>query len=300
MKRLLSFGLLFLLPLLSKAQEQFSVYFDSNKYELSKGESDKLVKWMAANKESKILAINGYTDEDGTSGYNDTLAQQRVTTVYASVKNNVLTREDFKTHSFGEQHRQSANKAENRKVTIYFLQKKDLHKENEILGIKEEAPKLVTVKEKKEVVYPEKVTVAGPGGKEEELTLDVNFMKQVAATPPGQKIVLPNMNFYENTFGIMPESRPRLFELLEVMRANPGMKIKLEGHVCCMTADRKNLSRDRAKAIVMFLTSQGIERSRMTFEGFGVSQPLYSIPEKTAEEREANRRVEVLIVENPS
>jgi len=97
----------------------------------------------------------------------------------------------------------------------------------------------------------------------------------------------------------MPESRPRLYELLEVMKANPGMKVKLQGHVCCMTADRKNLSRDRAKAIVLFLTANGIDRARMTFEGFGVTQPIYTIPEKTPEEREANRRVEVLIVENP-
>ncbi|KOS04689.1 cell envelope biogenesis protein OmpA [Flavobacterium akiainvivens] len=299
MKRLLSFGVLFLFPLLTAAQEQFSVYFDSNKSELTKKETDKLARWMVANHESKILAINGYTDEDGTSGYNDTLAQRRVDYVYAAVKNSVKTREDFKTHSFGELHKQSANKAENRKVTLYFLQKQDLHRENEILGIKEEAPKPV-VTEKKDITYPEKVTVQGPGGREEELALDVSFMKQVAATPAGQKIVLPNMNFYENTFGIMPDSRPRLFELLEVMKANPGIKIKVQGHVCCMTADRKNLSRDRAKAIVMFLSTSGIERSRMTFEGFGVSQPLYPIPEKTPEEREANRRVEVLIVENPS
>lgn len=273
------------------------MYFDSNKHELTKAETERLSDWIVTNMGSKVLAINGYTDEDGTSGYNDTLAQRRVNYVYNLVKNNVPTRSDFKTHSFGELHKQSANKAENRKVTIYYLQHKDLYKENEILGIEEPKPVAAA---KKEIIYPETVMAPGPGGKEEELKLDVAFMKQVAATPAGQKIVIPNLNFYENTYGIMPDSRPRLYELLEVMRANPQLKIKLQGHVCCMTADRKNLSRDRAKAIVLFLTGQGIDRSRMTFEGFGVSQPLYTIPEKTDEERQANRRVEVLIVENPS
>ena len=297
MKKLLFIAIL-LMPVLLAAQEQFSVYFDSNKYELTKKENDRLISWIAANAESKVLAINGYTDEDGTSGYNDTLAQRRVNYVYNLVKNNVPTRSDFKTHSFGELHRQSANKAENRKVTLYYLQHKDLHKENEILGIKDE-PKPSVEPIKKEVIYPETAMAHGPGGKEEELKLDVAFMKQVAATPAGQKIVIPNLNFYENTYVIMPDSRPRLYELLEVMRANPQLKIKLQGHVCCMTADRKNLSRDRAKAIVLFLTANGIDRARMTFEGFGVTQPIYTIPEKTPEEREANRRVEVLIVENP-
>jgi len=282
------------------AQEQFSVYFDSNKHELTKKENDRLQSWIAANAESKVLAISGYTDEDGTVGLNDTLAQRRVSHVFGLVNGKVKTRSDFKTISFGELHKHSANKAENRKVTIYFLQKKDLDKEKKLIPVLEEEPAPVAVAgPKKETAYPDKVRVPGAGGKEEDLKLDVAFMKQIAATPAGQKIVLPHMNFYENTYGIMPESRPRLYELLEVMKANPGMKVKLQGHVCCMTADRKNLSRDRAKAIVLFLAANGIDRARMTFEGFGVTQPIYTIPEKTPEEREANRRVEVLIVENP-
>jgi outer membrane protein OmpA-like peptidoglycan-associated protein len=299
MKKLLLFGILLLMPVLMVAQEQFSVYFDSNKYELKKSEKDRLAAWIAANADSKVLAISGYTDEDGTVGLNDTLAQRRVNHVFAQVTGKVKTREDFKTISFGELHKHSPNKAENRKVTLYFLQKKDLAKEKELIPAKENTP-VAANNPKKEIAYPDKVRVPGAGGKEEELTLDVAFMKQIAATPAGQKIVLPNMNFFENSYGVMPESRPRLYELLEVMKANPGMKVKLQGHVCCMTADKRNLSRDRAKAIVLFLTANGIERARMTFEGFGVSQPLYVIPEKTPEEREANRRVEVLIVENPS
>jgi len=299
MKKLLFIAIL-LMPVLLAAQEQFSVYFDSNKYELTKKENDRLLSWIAANAESKVLAISGYTDEDGTVGLNDTLAQRRVSHVFGLVNGKVKTRSDFKTISFGELHKHSANKAENRKVTIYFLQKKDLDKEKKLIPVLEEEPAPVAVAgPKKETAYPDKVRVPGAGGKEEDLQLDVAFMKQIAATPAGQKIVLPNMNFYENTYGIMPESRPRLYELLEVMKANPGMKVKLQGHVCCMTADRKNLSRDRAKAIVLFLTANGIDRARMTFEGFGVTQPIYTIPEKTPEEREANRRVEVLIVENP-
>ncbi len=96
----------------------------------------------------------------------------------------------------------------------------------------------------------------------------------------------------------MADSRPKLYELLETMKLHPGLKIKLQGHVCCMKADRSNLSTQRAKAVMQFLNLNGIEKSRLSFEGFGVSQPLYPIPEKNAEEREANRRVEVLIVEN--
>jgi len=299
MKNLFSLLLILLFPTMLSAQEQFSVYFDSNKYELKNNEQGRLDSWMAGNKDSKILAINGYTDEDGTTGLNDTLAQRRVSTVFNILKGKIATREDFRIRSFGELHRQSPKKFENRKVTIYFIEKKDLALENEILGIKEEKPLAPVAKAKGPKVYTEKISVVGPNGKEMELTLDVAFMKRVGEAKTGEKIKIENLNFYENTFGVMAESRHRLYELLQVMEANPNLKIKLLGHVCCMKADRNDLSTQRAKAVMMFLNQSGIDKSRLSFQGFGVSQPIYTIPEKTADEREANRRVEVMIVENP-
>lgn len=296
MKNLFSAAIFFLFALSAGAQEQFSVYFDSNKHELTAGESARLKTWLSANGTSKILAINGYTDEDGSIGLNDTLAQRRVSTVFGMIQNGVKIREDFRTRSFGKLHKQSPVKAENRRVTIYYLLEKDLAKENEILGITEDKkpePKLA-----KPIEYPERVVVQRPDGKSDELVLDVEFMKKVGTAKAGDKLVIPNLNFYENTFAVMPDSRPRMYELLEVMKLHPKLKIKLQGHVCCMKADRNDLSTQRAKAIMMFLTSQGIAKPRVTFQGFGVSQPLFPIPEKNADEREANRRVEVLVVEN--
>jgi outer membrane protein OmpA-like peptidoglycan-associated protein len=65
-----------------------------------------------------------------------------------------------------------------------------------------------------------------------------------------------------------------------------------------MTNDRNNLSYQRAKAISNFLRANGIENSRVTFQGFGVTKPIYPIPEKNEEERAANRRVEIQILKN--
>nr|WP_322624761.1 OmpA family protein [uncultured Flavobacterium sp.] len=293
MKRLQLLFLLFV-SLGAMAQEQFSVYFESNKYELTAAEKTRIAKWISENKTSKILAINGYTDEDGSVGLNDTLSERRVSTVFGLIKGKMKIREDFMTRSFGKLHKQDAVKAKNRKAVIYYLLEKDLAKENEILGIKDE-PK--AVKKPLKVEFPSTLTVTTPAGKE-EMKLDVAFMERINSAKTGEKIVIPNLNFRENTFAVMADSRPRLYELLQVMKANPNLKIKLQGHVCCMTKDRQDLSTQRAKAVMMFLQANGIEKSRLSFQGFGVSQPLYPIPEKTPEEREANRRVEVLIVEN--
>lgn len=287
--------ILLLLAFNVKAQEQFSVYFDSNKNELTKSEQDKLYVWMWSNKESKIVAINGYTDEDGSTGFNDTLAQKRVNFVFDFIKDRVAIREDFKTRSFGELHKQSAKKAENRKVTIYYILKKDLHRENEILGIKPEVKKREPLPLSD---YPEKIVIRNPNGTTEEVKLDREFMKKVGDAKPGEHLKIENLNFFENTFAIVPESRPKLFELLEIMKIHPGLKIKLQGHICCMKDDPRKLSTQRAKAVFMFLQQHGIEKSRLSFEGLGTTQPIYTIPEKNEEERAQNRRVEILVVEN--
>lgn len=287
--------LLFLVGITVRAQEQFSVFFESNKFQLTSTERGKLDKWLAENKKSKILAINGYTDEDGSVGLNDTLAQRRVSNVFDYIKGKLAIREDFKTRSFGKLHKQDAVKANNRKATIYYLLEKDLAKENEILGIKEETK---PVKKTEVIDFPSSITVTNPFGKKEEMKLDVVFMKKLSSAKVGEKIVIPNLNFRQATFAVVAESRPRLYELLQVLQANPALKIRLQGHICCSQKDYQDLSTQRAKAVKLFLEHNGIEKSRVSFEGFGVSQPIYPIPEKTEEERAANRRVEVLIVAN--
>ncbi|MEZ0005044.1 outer membrane protein OmpA-like peptidoglycan-associated protein [Flavobacterium sp. 28YEA47A] len=281
--------------LVTKAQEGFSVYFDSNKYELKKQENEKLQSFINTNKDVKIVAINGYTDEDGTSGFNDTLAQKRVNFIYEAIKGKLKIRDDFKTRSFGERHKHSKIKAENRKVIIYFLQAKDLPRENEILGIKEEP---VVKKPKEMPKYPQKITIQNPNGTSSELVFDVAFMEKLTIAKPGEKLKLDNLNFQLNTFAITNDSRPKIYELLEVMKRNPQMKIQIQGHICCMQNDKQDLSTKRAKAIARFLEINEIDKDRVSYKGFGVTEPLFAIPEKNEEERAANRRVEIEILEN--
>lgn len=287
--------MLFLVSVSSFAQEQFSVFFESNKFELQKAEINKLKTWMDANKEVKIVAINGYTDEDGSVGFNDTLAKRRVSFIYNEIAGKVKIREDFKTRSFGELHKQSADKAQNRKVTIYYILQKDLAREDEILGIKKIEE---TLKPKPVVNYPSKIVIDNPNGTTSEYKLDVNFMKQVNESQAGEKLKIENLNFQFNTFAIVNESRGKLYELLLVMQNNPTLKIEIQGHICCNPSNKGKLSEDRAKAIKNFLVGQGIDNKRVTFKGFGSTQPIYPLPEKNEEERAVNRRVEILILEN--
>ena len=71
------------------AQEQVTFYFDNNKFELNKVESSKLQKWILENKTSKILSITGSTDEVGSTGFNDTLSQKRVSYIFNQIKGKI-------------------------------------------------------------------------------------------------------------------------------------------------------------------------------------------------------------------
>jgi outer membrane protein OmpA-like peptidoglycan-associated protein len=291
------FSLLFFLISLVTcfAQEKFTVYFESNKFELNSKENSKLNSWISQNKNNKIVAIHGFTDEDGTSGFNDTLAQKRVNCIFNSVKNQIKIREDFKTRSFGESFEQSKNKSENRRVIVYFILEKDLPREDEILGIKKE---IVEIKPNIEIVYPEKLVFENPNGTKSEFKLDRAFMKKVGEAKSGEKLKIENLNFVINTFAVVNESRGKMYELLLVLQKNPGLKIEIQGHLCCMPIDRADLSTQRAKTIYNFLVHNEIPKERLSYKGFGSSQPVYPLPEKDESERAANRRVEILIVEN--
>jgi outer membrane protein OmpA-like peptidoglycan-associated protein len=222
------------------------------------------------------------------------LAQRRVHHVFEKVKDAIAIREDFKTRSFGKLHQQSQNKAENRRVTIFYLEAKDLHLENDILGI---SPKPLSVA-KPPKQYPEAIIITNPNGTTSEFELDVNFMRQVDEAPSGTKLKLDNLNFVLNTFAIVNESRGKLYELLIVLQQNPALTIEIQGHLCCNPHDRNDLSSQRAKAVYQFLVHNGIHKSRLSYKGFGSSQPLFPLPEENEAQRAANRRVEIQVTKN--
>lgn len=293
MKPYLLYSLLFCSFQIAKAQEQFALYFDSNKFEVSKSENKKLQDWIVANNDVKVVAINGYTDEVGSVGANDTLAQKRVDFIVKQISGKIKIREDFKSRSYGENFLQSQDKSKNRKAVIFYILSKDLAREDAILGIKKEE-----TLPKPAISYPELLSFQNPDGSTVDYKLDTNFMKKVGEAKAGEKLKIDNLNFIINTFIVVNESKGKLYELLLVLQKNPSLKIEIQGHLCCQPIDRLNLSTQRAQAIYRFLVGNGIEKSRLSYKGFGSTNPIFPLPEKDETERAANRRVEVLIIEN--
>ncbi|GAB4281728.1 MAG: OmpA family protein [Marinilabiliales bacterium] len=123
----------------------------------------------------------------------------------------------------------------------------------------------------------------------QEITKDILLNKMDI----GSKIILKNIFFDYAKATLRPESYPELDRLVSLLNEFPTTKIKISGHTDSRGsyATNKPLSENRAKAVVDYLISKGIDASRLQYEGYADKQPI--IPNaKTEEEHQQNRRVE--------
>ncbi len=92
---------------------------------------------------------------------------------------------------------------------------------------------------------------------------------------------------------LLPQSLKVLDEVASLLRQNPALNLKIEGHSSAdgSLAGNIKLSEDRANSVETYLVSKGIDRSRLESEGFGPSKPLNN--GTTTAERAQNRRVEL-------
>jgi outer membrane protein OmpA-like peptidoglycan-associated protein len=80
------------------------------------------------------------------------------------------------------------------------------------------------------------------------------------------------------------------------MNQYPTLKIEISGHTDNVGDAEYNqrLSVARAKAVVDYLISKGIDSSRLSYVGYGFSKPI--APNDTEEGRRLNRRSEFKII----
>lgn len=114
----------------------------------------------------------------------------------------------------------------------------------------------------------------------------------VAAKEPEQFTLTEHVYFDWNSSNLRWESRDKLDAVIAKLNDHPKVSVKMSGHASSdgQKAHNVKLAAARAAAVLAYLTSHGVDGSRLTVESFGVDRP--SAPNKTQEGRERNRRVE--------
>lgn len=88
--------------------------------------------------------------------------------------------------------------------------------------------------------------------------------------------VFQNIRFASNSFELPAGALIELDRLLQVLTENPTLKVEISGHTDNIgkAEDNQVLATNRAKAIADYLKGKGIAADRLTYKGYGATQPV--------------------------
>ncbi|MDD2390543.1 MAG: OmpA family protein [Desulfobacterales bacterium] len=101
------------------------------------------------------------------------------------------------------------------------------------------------------------------------------------------------IQFETNKANLKPSSYPVLDEIVAGLKAQPSIKVEIQGHTDSTgTAEyNQTLSEKRAQSVRNYLVNKGIVKNRLISKGYGLNSPIST--NKTVEGRALNRRVEL-------
>lgn len=113
----------------------------------------------------------------------------------------------------------------------------------------------------------------------------------------GSNTVLNNIFFDFDKYDLKDKSILELNKVINFMKTNPDIKIRISGHTDNQGAAdyNKQLSLQRAKAVYDFLVANKIDSTRIEYVGYGQEKPAF--PNDTEENRSKNRRIEFEIIQ---
>jgi len=111
-----------------------------------------------------------------------------------------------------------------------------------------------------------------------------------------KSFVLRDMYFATGKTTILNTSEPALNELYTLLAERQGQRIRIVGHTDDIGSDRSNqlLSEGRAQSIRAEMVARGIDGDRIETQGRGERDPI--VPNDSEENRQKNRRVEIILL----
>jgi OOP family OmpA-OmpF porin len=127
-----------------------------------------------------------------------------------------------------------------------------------------------------------------------------DYLDQCPSTPIGATVnevgcwsLKATMLFDTNSSYIKVEAHPLLDEVVTILEKNPQIEVEIQGYADNTGTAEYNqwLSERRAKRVMDYLVSKGIDSGRLEAKGYGSTRPV--APNATEEGRAQNRRVEL-------
>ncbi|MEQ8927040.1 MAG: OmpA family protein [Fulvivirga sp.] len=127
-------------------------------------------------------------------------------------------------------------------------------------------------------------------------SFEMNFYLQPIHV--GATVNLKDVLFKQSRAEFLESSFAELNLVVDFMRDNPKVEIRLEGHTDNRGIEKYNikLSKERVEAVKDYLVKKGISKKRISGKGYGGSRPIAD--NENPQTRILNRRVEFTIVKN--
>jgi outer membrane protein OmpA-like peptidoglycan-associated protein len=112
---------------------------------------------------------------------------------------------------------------------------------------------------------------------------------------PVKQIVFEDVYFDFDRFSLTDAAQRILAQAVEALRADPTLRVRIEGHTCNIGTAEYNLALGdrRARSVQQYLASNGIGADRLTTVSFGEEQPKYD--NSREETRRLNRRAAMTV-----
>jgi len=124
------------------------------------------------------------------------------------------------------------------------------------------------------------------------------YEKNILLSPlrEGNVFILKNVFFDVNSFVLDNKSNAELDKLVEYLKKNPALRLEVSGHTDNTGSAVSNqlLSENRAKSVVSYLVSKGIDAGRLQYKGYGDTKPIAN--NSSEEGKSQNRRTECKIL----
>ncbi|WP_236668702.1 OmpA family protein [Hymenobacter rubidus] len=135
-----------------------------------------------------------------------------------------------------------------------------------------------------------------PVSTNDSTTITKNFYINFVDTTYTNIFNSKNIYFDTDKYKLRPESITTLNQISQILTANPGINISVEGHCDSRNTDEYNmvLGQNRAEAAYNYLKKQGIAETRMTTVSYGERRP--AAPNDSPENMQLNRRDEFKVV----
>jgi outer membrane protein OmpA-like peptidoglycan-associated protein len=226
------------------------------------------------------LIILGFADYVGGKGHNDTLSRQRAKNV----------RDYLLKYGFDK-----------KDITLCIgkgkIERNDIHErtgyapDRKVQIVIDRTPPAPPPAPKPKPVVSKPATRPAPLPDMKELKVNESF-------------AINNLCFQPGSPELLDQSYPILKELLDDMVKYPTLRIRVEGHICCLgpiegrddiLAGGATLSEARAGTVCRYLIEHGIAGNRLQAIGLGNRNPVVK-DEQTEEDHIKNRRVEIRIL----